>query len=343
MMFDVLTIGSATRDVFIKSGDFHIDPDHHVLGGRGLVMPLGAKISIEKIVFTTGGGSTNTAATFSRQGFKTGIICMVGNDVSGQAVLEEMREEGINTGFVKKNKDIGTAYSVLLHPAGGERTVLVYRGASEYLRFKDIPLGKIKTSWLYISSVGGHFELLRPIILFAKRNNIHIAYNPGAKELRQRRKLIPLLKYADILIVNRDEAAVITGVSFQDHKKIFRVCDEMSPGMNVMTDAKNGVMVSDGRFLYSAGIYKERAVIDRTGAGDAFGSGFVSGIMRKMPRSGNILTDLSEKDIEYAIRLGSANATAKVEGIGPKFGLLTRKEFERGKRWRKFPIIVSKI
>lgn len=331
MVFDVITIGSATRDAFVKSKDFHIDRDLHVLGGKGLVMPLGAKLEISKIHFTTGGGATNTAVTFVRQGLKTAAVCVVGDDVSGKTVIQELSREGIDTRFIQKRKDLPTAYSILLHPKSGERTILVWRGASESLFSRDIPWAKLKARWFYISSLAGNVRLLSEIANFARKNNIKIAYNPGGKELKKRRELLPLLKYIAVLIANREEAALITGMPYKDERAIFKKWDKMSPGINVLTDARRGVWVSDGRYLYKAGIYKEKKIEDRTGAGDAFASGFVASLIKR------------PKDIERAIRLGSANATAKVEGIGAKYGLLTQREFETQKRWKHLPITITEL
>ena len=117
----------------------------------------------------------------------------------------------------------------------------------------------------------------------------------------------------------------------------------MSPGINVITDARNGLWVSDGKYLYKTGIYKEKAIIDRTGAGDAFASGFVAGVIRQLTTNNQQLLTLTTKNIKYAIKLGSANATSKVEGIGAKYGLLTKKQFETQKRWKKLFIKVDKI
>ncbi|MDP3770212.1 MAG: carbohydrate kinase family protein [Candidatus Sungbacteria bacterium] len=325
MKFDVITIGTATRDAFIKSEHFHVDPDHHVLGGKGLVMALGAKIEVPDIFFSTGGGATNAAVTLSRQQKKTACIAVIGNDDSGHSVLNDLKKEGVYTGLMQQEKE-GTAFSLLLEPPSGERTVLVHRGVSEHLKSSGIQWQKIDTKWFYISSLAGNIALLKRIIAFSREKGIHIAYNPGGKELKQRAVLVPLLKYIKVLIVNREEASVITGVAFEKQKEMFALWDKMSPGINVMTDARNGVSVSDGTHVYHAGIYKEKKMVDRTGAGDAFGSGFVASIM-DYPH-----------DIERAIRLGSANATAKVEGMGAKYGLLTGSEFEKSSRFRRLEI-----
>ena len=121
-MFDIITIGSATRDAFMRSKDFRVVSDAAAATGRSLALSLGAKLEIHDLVFTTGGGATNTAVTFSRQGFKTATVCAVGDDVAGLAVIEELKREGIETRFVRRVPRHPTGYSVLLHPASAQIT-----------------------------------------------------------------------------------------------------------------------------------------------------------------------------------------------------------------------------
>lgn len=345
-MYDVVTIGSATRDAFVASKDFRVIDDSTALSGKGLAMPLGAKIEVDEVVFTTGGGATNAAVTFSRQQFKTATIAAVGADISGKSIVEELMREGVETRFMQIRDDLRTAYSILLHPAGsGERTVLVYRGAAGALDRERIPWADLKTTWFYCSSVVGDLDLLRAIVSAAKNCGAMFAYNPGGKEIAERDQLLPILQDIDVLIVNREEAALITRAPKDDTDRIFRAWDELTPGknINVMTDARAGVTVSDGKILYTAGIFEDRGVRDRTGAGDAFGSGFVAGLVRRLSVRNTALREVRPEDIEYAIRLGSANATAKVEGVGAKYGLLTVEAFEGDERWSSFPVTRKSI
>ena len=86
-MFDVITIGTATRDAFLRSREFKIISTPEYQSGEGICLPAGAKIDLDDIVFATGGGASNAAVTFSRQGFHTAAVCKIGNDVSGREVL----------------------------------------------------------------------------------------------------------------------------------------------------------------------------------------------------------------------------------------------------------------
>jgi sugar/nucleoside kinase (ribokinase family) len=109
-------------------------------------------------------------------------------------------------------------------------------------------------------------------------------------------------------------------------RKILYALEENFSGIIVITDGKNGSILSDGKIRLRAGIFKERKLIDRTGAGDAFGAGFVAGIIQ------------NPGDYSYAIRLASANATSNIEIIGAKTGILTKEDFLKNSRWGKLKI-----
>ncbi|HHE64926.1 MAG TPA: carbohydrate kinase family protein, partial [Bacteroidetes bacterium] len=179
IMFDVITIGSATRDGFFQGIDFLFVEGKCFATNKGICLPLGSKIKVPKVYFLTGGSATNTAVTFSRQGLKTAIICRVGNDISGKTIIEEQKEENINTQFIQKDYAVPTAYSVIFLTSSGERTILSYKGCSEKLTISEIPWKKIKTRWLCIGSLGKEKNILKKIIQFAALKNIKLVINPG--------------------------------------------------------------------------------------------------------------------------------------------------------------------
>jgi len=324
-MFDVITIGTATRDAFFEGINFLKIKDSRFRVGEGIGLASGSKIEVPKITFTTGGVATNTAATFSRQELKTAIICRVGSDVSGEEIIRALKKDKINTEFIQKDKDTPTAYSVIFLTESGERTILSYKGAGEDLNEKEIPWKKLKTKWFYVGSLGGNEKLLRDIFAFAKKNRIKVAGNPGGRELKILKAHPELLNNYDVFIANQEEASYLTGISYQREKEVFKKLDWWINGVVVMTKGPKGLMVSDGATIWQAGIFKEKRIVDRTGAGDAFGSGFVSGL-------------IDRNNVEYAIYLGSANATSEVEIIGAKTGIINKKDFLKSPRWGKLEI-----
>ncbi|MBI5220505.1 MAG: carbohydrate kinase family protein [Candidatus Liptonbacteria bacterium] len=350
-MLDVVTIGTATRDVFLESPFFRVvrDPAHlEKLGfptGEAQCFALGGKLDVNGFTAAAGGGAANTAVTFARQGFRTATIVKVGQDADGRAVQAHLKQAGIrlaNLGDPFKQ----TAYSVILLSPGGERTILNYRGASEDLTLRDVPLSKLKCRWAYIVPGRIAWPVMHRVITGLKRRGTKIAMNPSRRYLELgTKKLRPLLNLLDVVILNREEAALLTGCRYEDEHAIFRRFDDWVPGLAVMTEGSRGVLVSDGRYIYRAGVFREKRVADRTGAGDAFGSGFVSGLIRREGQGSRLrqATDgqarvkgqgYSPEVIQYAIRLGAANATSVVEKVGAETGILTRKEFETARRWR---------
>ncbi len=323
-MFDVITIGTATRDIFLTSPLFKVlkDPVHlEKIGfktGEAECFALGSKLEVKKPVFTVGGGAANAAVTFARQGFRTAAVVKIGEDESGKAVLAHLKEEKVATLGGRDKKD-GTGYSTILLAPTGERTILVYRGASEDWTKKDAPLAKLKARWAYIAPGKIPFSLMEEILKTLKKRGVKIAMNPSRYYLEIAAKHPQVLfKYLDVVSVNREEASYLTGVGYKHDRGIFKKFDELIQGIAVMTDGPKGARVSDGRYIYTAPIFKERKLADRTGAGDAFGSGFVAGLMIK-------------NDINFALRLASANATSVVEDIGAEAGILRRKDIAKNR------------
>lgn len=307
--FDVITIGSATRDVFIGELDAPKIKSAEFPTGEGLGLELGAKYESKKLVLTTGGGGTNAAVTFARQGFKTACIGSIGEDLNGQEIIQELGREGVDVSLFQKNTDDLTAYSVILVDPSGERTILSYKGEGQRLDPAKLMLDDVSAKWMFVSSLGGNLDLLEKISAWATSKNIKLAINPGSKDLALGPEaLLPHLKNFFIVTMNQEEAASLAGLPFEDEAGIFKKMDELIGGVFVMTNGHQGVKVSDGKNIWSAGV-PDSPVVERTGAGDSFASAFVAEYMRS-------------NDISKAIQLATANASSVVTQYGGKAGIL---------------------
>lgn len=335
--FDVVTFGTATQDIFMKPrGAFDIEPDRHAPEGKAIALPLDAKIEIAELTFTTGGGATNAAVTFARQGLHTACVCAVGDDMAAEAVVRDLDREKVFAGFVKRKQRFSTAYGVILEVERAGRTILVYRGVSQMLELSDVPLAKLRAKWFYLAPLGGRMSaMFGPLVRHGHHKGIRMAADLSKDEIHMGlRRLSPMLNKLDVLKINREEASYLTGVPFKKEKEIFSALDKVVKGIVIVTDGPRGLTVSDGRTMWRAGTFKERRVADRTGAGDAFGSAFVVALARKR--------QFGPKDVTEAIRLASANATSVVEHTGAKPGILSKKDAGAG-RWKRFRISSSPI
>ncbi len=329
-MFDVITIGSVTRDAFFEVPKFKMIPWKKTPSKKGFILPLGEKLEVDKIFFTLGGNSANAAVTFSQFGFNTACAGKVGNDAGGREIRRRLNEEDVDTSLLSKTNELATPYSVLLLK-GGERTILSYHGASSLFDIKDLDLKQLKAKWWYLSLSGESTKHFGKFMVFARKNKIAVAVNPSGYHLKHRRgDILKHLKDISLLVLNEEEAAILTGVPFSKERLVFKKLDGLMPGVLAVTNGNKGATVSDGKFIYRSGIFKERRLADRTGAGDAFGSGFAVGLMR------------SGGDVKYAMRLATANAASVVEKVGATEGILSAAAF-KDPRWGKLAISVKKI
>jgi len=306
-MYDIITIGSATRDVFLISEQFIALKTNRVSTGVAECMALGSKVEIKDIIFTTGGGATNAAATFASLGFRTATITRVGKDNPGKDIIEDLSQHGVSTHLVKAAGSGATAYSTLITMEDGERTALVYRGTCGAFRATDIPQATFKqTKWIYLTSLGGNDALPKKIITSAHKAGVRVAWNPGHEEIKNGfGALKDVLPFVDVLIMNTEDVELLTG-----KKKIPQMLKMIAASntVRIITDGTNGSYVEQGGKIFHARTTGVKA-ISRTGAGDAFGSGFVASFIK-------------DTNAINALAIGTINAESVIRHIGAKLGIL---------------------
>jgi len=323
-MFDVITIGSAIKDVFLLSDKFTFIRSKAFETGIGECVSLGSKIELDAVVHTTGGGATNAAVTFANLGFKTAAVCRVGKDPEGTTVLEELQKKGIDISMVVKVDKGVTGYSTLMTADTGERTALVYRGVSGSFQTRDMPFGACRTHWFYVTSLGGNLDLLKKLIRYAGQCRSHIAWNPGRAEIERNPILVSALaKQVAVFMVNTEEGAELTG-----HKDVLDMLEPLSSRKNVVivTDGERGSYAFSEDQTYRAETGRVKSV-SQTGAGDAFGSGFVAAFIKT-------------GDIKISLATGTANAEGVIQKIGAKAGIL--KAWPKPQALKKIPVRLLK-
>lgn len=144
-MARIIAVGAGVQDVFLSHSDVLTpvcdSPEHCFTK-----LELGAKADVNQIHFATGGGATNAAVTFARQGHEAIFMGVVGHDPAGQAVLDDLDAENVDTRYVRFSQQYNTGYSVLLLAPNGERTILTYRGASTHYHEADLDIYSITDS-----------------------------------------------------------------------------------------------------------------------------------------------------------------------------------------------------
>lgn len=304
-MARIVSIGAALQDVYL------VDHDDFGTNSRGFFnqLELGTKVDIDKIQFSVGGGATNAATTFARNGHESIFMGCIANDPAGTAIINSLDDEGIDSSYVTYTDRAQTGYSVLLLAPSGERTILTCRGASakfELLNPDD--LETINPDWIYVTTFRGNMDMLDQFFTKAKSLGSKIMFNPGNLELQHRRKLLGLLSDVDVLLVNKFEAKqIVEGSSLTE--LIGRIRNYV-PAV-IITDSNQGAIATDQIEVYRVGIYEDIRVKDSTGAGDAFGSGFLAAYA-------------NGKSFKDSLIFASANSTSVVQKIGSKAGIINQ-------------------
>jgi sugar/nucleoside kinase (ribokinase family) len=312
-VFDVIAIGDSTIDLFMEV-DFSETEIACFLDKRKCVICFdwGTKIPTKSLTRVPGvGNAANLAVGMVRLGLTTAIYTVIGSDEASYEIKKVLEDEGVDTSFVVMESGKRSNLSVVLN-YGVERNIFVYHEQRSY-NLPPLPASK----WVYYTSVGkDHQNLNHQVVEYVKKYGAKLGFNPGSHQLRTGIKgLSSVLEVTEVLLVNREEAVKLVGGDPQDTKSLIKRLKETGVGTVVITDGPAGSYASfDGREVWFADIPKTN-VVERTGAGDAYSTGFLAAL--------GCGCDLPE-----AMIWGTVNATSVIQHIGAREGLLTREKME---------------
>jgi len=354
----IFTIGGATYDIFVQAEDQSIfsmmTPDSFK---KWLGFPHGGKVKVNQVLEAFGGGATNTAVTFARQGFDVCFVGKVGDEYS-ERVFTNLEKEGVDCCHAKQTSRDKTGFSIIVNTFDGDRTLLAYPGANRFFTAKDLPLEALRQAdWIFLNHLaGGGEDIHRALITLLKKNpKIKLAWNPGHEQIAQGvKKWAELLKRTEVLFVNKEEAAAFSripympaGVKKDDPKahecmhrgllppyaddvtEILRFFTKLGVRNTVITDGRNGSQATDGIRHYFCPILTHKRV-DTLGAGDAFASGFTVAMVKRLT-------------LHSALLYGTLNAGHAVMHPGAQNGLLTAAEMDEALRESEIKVKSTKL
>lgn len=308
--YDVLCVGDAATDVFIRLSNEHIrtwSDDQ----GHWMDLPFGGKVPFEYArTVEAGGNAANAAVGLARLGVPTALATHLGDDAIGRDMQAALHREGVDTHLVRLDPNHPSNRNFVLW-FGQDRTILVHHEHYDYhwphLSPRELP------GWLYLSSVGSNGSGYHRQVVewLAAEPSVRLVFQPGTFQIEQGvDALRGLYRRADVLICNREEAVEIGGAEHGDLAGILESLHALGPEVAVVTDGPDGAYASDGSRRYRVPSYPDPAPpLERTGAGDAFSSTLVAALVK-----GHNLAD--------ALAWAPVNAMSVVQDVGAQDGLL---------------------
>lgn len=313
--FDLLSIGDATIDTFMTPLESEtmcsIDKKQCLIAFN-----YGDKIPVKNLEFTIGGNAANNAVGTKRLGINSSIVLTLGQDSVGEMIVARLKTEGVDSTYVVQQPGTASNYSTIINYSG-ERTIFVYHAPRSY----EFPVQLPPAPWVYLTSMG---ESFRPfynhfIEWFAKNPSVKLVFNPGSWQLRGGYEAIKdVMSSTYMIYVNREESEKLTGFgeSAGRERDLLIALNKLGPKICVITDGGNGSFAYDsinGKFL-KAGVLPVDAY-ERTGAGDAFGSGCLSALIHG-------------KTLDEALLWGTSNSASVIGYTGSQKGLLKLEEID---------------
>jgi fructokinase len=309
----ILGIGNAIVDVFVKVDDDFLTKNKLIKGSMKLIEKeefesLKSAIKIEKI--EAGGSVANTMAGIAYLQGKASFIGKINSDEFGKIYKESLEKIKVNFPYSEKSENLSTGASIILITPDSERTMCTYLGISSQLSKDDIKEDYIKGHEIiflegYLWDKGISEEMFKHVINLAKKNNIKVAMSLSDIFCvkRHRKDFFNLLiNDINILIGNENEINEL-----MQKKNLLDCINELKKinKLIIITRSANGSIALLNNEIINCDSSKVEKVLDLTGAGDLFASGFLKEY-------------LDQSNIKKCLQSGSKLAAKVIQKIGAR-------------------------
>lgn len=318
---DVICVGKTTIDQFLTLNQttvkYHLDTKTGYLSFKH-----GEKIDVDGFKFCLGGNATNVAIGLSRLGLSAALFTEIGDDEFSDKIFHELARDNIDRSHVVQAKNTQSSFSVVIDYKG-ERTIFCLRTQRE----NDFHFDDISSRYIFLTSLEKEWQKsYKRALSYIEKKGGKLIYNPGTTQLREegREVVLHTLGHSDILFVNKEEAEIlalgherriIDNERDYIHELLVKL-KRMGPKLVVITNGRRGSHAIDEQGnLYFQGLC-ESIVVERTGAGDAYTTGFLAATIYGKP-------------VKEAMLWGAVDAASVVEKVGANTGLLQMDVLEK--------------
>lgn len=316
---NAICVGDAKLDIFltVDEKNTHVKLDNNT---RELRFGFGEKIEVKKMDLSVGGNAANVAVGVSKLGFKSSLVAEIGKDEFSQKIINSLTEENVNLELVKQIANEDSSITVGIN-FKGDRTLFTEHVQREH----NFDFEGQEPQIIFLTSLGPLWEkAYEKTLKYVEKNDIKLFFNPGTLQIEKRNSIVwNVISKSETLFVNKEEAEELLygkeiSMPLKSNnyvKKLLYGLKSLGVKIVAITDGQNGSYVMDeAHNAYRLGIFPCK-IIEKTGAGDAYNSGFISAI-------------INGENIQEAMRWGALNSAGVISAVGAQKGLLTLKEMK---------------
>ncbi len=263
----IVVIGSSNTDMVISSDRLPV-PGQIVAGGR--------------FAMNSGGKGANQAIAVARMGGNVSFITKTGNDLFGRQSLEVYKSEGIMSDYVFSDSDHPSGVGLIMVDSSGEKYISIAQGAIKTLSIEEIEKARteIENADILLMELEIPMETAEYIAEIASKSGVTVILNPSPIQLISPK----LLRQVRIIIPNKTEAGLLTGILINDWASARKAADSLhEKGIEtvIITLGARGALILDKGEYYEIPAEDVEA-IDTTAAGDTFCGALCVGLTEGM-------------------------------------------------------------
>jgi sugar/nucleoside kinase (ribokinase family) len=288
--------------------------------GPVLALPVpGELVAVDAIITRAGGCAANVAMDLRKQGVAVDLVGCIGQDPAGDAVIKQLQTAQVDCNQIIYASEYPTSETVILLVRGEDRRYLHTFGAN-----RAFTVNQIDRKWLAhlrIFYLGGLFALpgivtedLVDLLAFCRDRKIvtilDVVLSTG---FNRQAEMIKLLPHVDWFLPNDTEAALLTGET--DPRKAIRIFRGWGAHNLIVTAGEKGAVALYENECWQCDAYAGET-IDPSGAGDAFASGLITGLV-------------NDWDFARTFSFASVLGASATWAVGTTAGVLTQSEVDR--------------
>jgi sugar/nucleoside kinase (ribokinase family) len=312
--FDVLTVGNAIVDIISRCDDRFLQDNGITKGAMNLIDADRAELLYSLMgpaLEASGGSAGNTAAGIANFGGRAAYFGKVAQDQLGEIFEHDIRAQGVHFETKPEGTFPPTARSMIFVTEDGERSMNTYLGACVELGPQDVEADVVAQSKVtyfegYLWDPPKAKDAIRECARIAHANGREVSMTLSDSFCvgRYRDEFLDLMRSGtvDIVFANKQEA-----LSLYETEDFDLALSKISADCKIaaVTMSEHGAMIVRGDERIKVDAYPVFDVVDTTGAGDLFASGFLFGYTQ-------------DRSLEDCGKLGCLAAAAVIQQVGPR-------------------------